>query len=218
MQDKQDNEQGVSEQGFTGAPEVVHRVERPSEQVNLVLPVIAAVVVVVVIVGVMVLSREKSARWHTYTSTPAGMATHSVTLDIPPEWQIREEGMPQVWGVRIVWAAPEPKLAPGETRAILGTELQVACSKIPQAQTLDQYMEALERSSTTRFFEKTPCKVGDRPGYLVKIRQVQQQEFVYASPEGSGLMYVLKLACQPDDYEALKPTFDRVIQSYRIGG
>jgi hypothetical protein len=219
MEETQNDQQPVVEQGFTGAPDVVRRPERrPQQQVNLTLPIIVAAAVVVVIVGTIVLARGKTARWHTYTSSPVGIAALSVSLDIPPEWRTEAPGTAQTWGIRIVRAAPEERLARGETKKFLGTELQVTCSKIPQEQTLDQYMEALGRSSATGLTDVQPCTVGSHTAFRARLRQAQQQELLYVSPEGSGVMYVLRLACLPDEYEVLKPTFDRVIQSFRVGG
>jgi hypothetical protein len=184
--------------------------------VNLTLPIIVAAVVIVAIVGPMLGLHGRAAKWRTYISKPAGIATLTVSLDLPPGWQIREEGTSQDWGVRVLRAAPEEKVAAGQKPTMLSTELLVTCSKIPQDQTLDQYMTSLSRSNVGGTFQMQPHDVAGLPGYWVTLRQVQQQRLAYVSPPGSGLMYVLKLACRPEESEAMQPLFDQVLQSFRI--
>jgi len=217
MAENRNESGGTKEQGYAGAPEVVRRGSPPpKQQVSIVLPIVAAVAVCVVIVGISFALRTKAAKWRTYTSTPGGMATYRVSVDLPPHWQITEQGGVSQWGVRIVSAGPEQKTSPGGTAAMLATGLQITCDPIPQGQSFDQYMEVLARSRSMGLIDVKEIDVGGLPGKLVTSRQIQYQQAVYVAPEGKGTLYVLKLGCKPDEREMMQPIFDQVIKSFRV--
>jgi hypothetical protein len=218
MEEKRSEVGGTREQGFTGAPEVVRRGPGAPQrqQVSIVMPIVAAAVVGVVIVGLILAFHARGAKWRTFASTPSGMATYAVTLELPPGWDITEQGRGSQWGVRVVTAGPEEETAPGETRSMLPTGLQVTCTTIPQDQTFDQYMDVLARSKSMGLFQVKPFDAGGMPARLITLRQVQYQQLVYVCPEGKGKMYVLKLGCRPDEQAAMQPMFDRVIKSFRV--